>query len=64
MTTEVIAPAEIKSDELFIGLKAYSEAQSDIFFGRDEEIKTLYRLIKANTITIVFGKSGTGKLHC
>jgi len=45
----------------FIGLKAYSEDQSHIFFGRVEEIRTLYKLINANTLTILFGKSGTGK---
>ncbi|MCW3109967.1 MAG: hypothetical protein JWQ09_4473 [Segetibacter sp.] len=61
MTTAVMVLNEKKSDPLFIGLKAYTEEQSHIFFGRDEEIKTLYKLIKANTITIVFGKSGTGK---
>lgn len=61
MSTEVMALTVKKTDPLFIGLKAYTEEQADIFFGRDEEIKTLYRLIKANTITIVFGKSGTGK---
>src|SRR5665647_3873148 len=46
---------------LFIGLQSYSEAQSDIFYGRDEEIDRLTNLVKANTLTIVFGKSGTGK---
>ena len=45
----------------FIGLKAYTEEQSKMFFGRDEEIQALYQLIKSHTITIVFGKSGTGK---
>lgn len=49
------------SDSLFIGLQSYTEAQSDIFYGRDEEIDRLTNLVKANTLTIVFGKSGTGK---
>lgn len=53
---------EKKSDDsLFLGLQSYSEAQADIFYGRDEEIEKLTNLIKANTLTIVFGKSGTGK---
>ncbi|GAA4742579.1 ATP-binding protein [Flavisolibacter ginsenosidimutans] len=46
---------------LFIGLQSYTEAQASIFFGRDEEVHRLTNLIKANTLTIVFGKSGTGK---
>src|SRR4028118_1549936 len=61
MTTAVIAPTESQSESLFNGLQAYTEDQAAVFFGRDEEIKTLYKLIKANTLTIVFGKSGTGK---
>ncbi len=55
-------PAKLPtSDSLFIGLESYTEAQSNIFFGRDEEIEQLTNLIKSNTLTIVFGKSGTGK---
>lgn len=46
---------------MFIGLQSYSEAQSGFFFGRDEEILTLTKLVENNTLTIVFGKSGTGK---
>jgi len=45
----------------FIGLQSYTEAQTDSFFGRDEEIEALTGLVKSNTLTIVFGKSGTGK---
>ena len=48
-------------DSGFIGLQSYTEAQADIFFGRDEEIARLTRLVKSNILTIVFGKSGTGK---
>src|SRR6185437_10775011 len=50
-----------ETDSLFIGLQSYSEAQSNIFYGRDDEIGKLTNLIKSNTLTIVFGKSGTGK---
>ena len=45
----------------FIGLRSYTEAQADMFFGRDGEIDQLTSLVEANTLTIVFGKSGTGK---
>ncbi len=45
----------------FIGLQSYTEAQADIFFGRDEEIDRLTKLAQSNILTIVFGKSGTGK---
>jgi hypothetical protein len=42
-------------------LQSYTEAQADLFFGRDAETDTLTTLIQVNTLTIVFGKSGTGK---
>lgn len=59
MATETTAPSQTNS--LFIGLESYTEAQSKIFYGRDDEIERLINLIKTNTLTIVFGKSGTGK---
>ncbi|HEY5465211.1 MAG TPA: ATP-binding protein [Hanamia sp.] len=61
MSNQTIESIQKTSDTLFIGLQSYSEAQSNIFFGRDEEIERLTNLVKANTLTIVFGKSGTGK---
>ena len=54
-------PHQTAVKPLFIGLQSYTEAQSDRFYGRDDEIDRLTNLVKANTLTIVFGKSGTGK---
>jgi hypothetical protein len=45
----------------FLGLHSYTEAQSKSFFGRDNETEALTSLIQLNTLTIVFGRSGTGK---
>jgi hypothetical protein len=61
MPSPTIEPLQKPDASLFIGLQSYSEAQSNIFYGRDEEIDRLTNLVKANTLTIVFGKSGTGK---
>ncbi len=61
MPSRTIEPLQKPDASLFIGLQSYSEAQADIFYGRDEEIDRLTNLVKANTLTIVFGKSGTGK---
>src|SRR5829696_826620 len=61
MPTLTQAPTQKAASSLFIGLQSYSEAQSDFFFGRDDEIDRLTNLVKANALTIVFGKSGTGK---
>ncbi|RYZ30547.1 MAG: ATP-binding protein [Chitinophagaceae bacterium] len=61
MPTLTQAPPQMAAKPLFIGLQSYTEAQADKFFGRDDEIDRLTNLVKANTLTIVFGKSGTGK---
>jgi hypothetical protein len=45
----------------FLGLQSYTEAQSNLFFGRDTETDALTSLVELNTLTIVFGRSGTGK---
>ena len=45
----------------FIGLQSYTEAQVNSFFGRDNEIDAVTSLVQLNTLTIVFGRSGTGK---
>ena len=45
----------------FIGLQSYTEELSSSFFGRDTEIDTLTKLVQSNSLTIVFGRSGTGK---
>jgi len=45
----------------FLGLQFYTEAQSNSFFGRDIEIDAVTSLVELNTLTIVFGRSGTGK---
>lgn len=41
------------------GLQSYQE--TDVIYGRDEEIKALYTRILYNTQTVVYGKSGIGK---
>jgi hypothetical protein len=45
----------------FLGLRSYTEANSNAFFGRDNEIDATTALIQLNPLTIVFGRSGTGK---
>jgi hypothetical protein len=45
----------------FKGLYSYEEKDRDIFCGRDREANELFRLVKLNILTVVFGKSGIGK---
>ena len=42
-------------------LDSYNVNDKDIFFGRDDEIKTLYEMVFQNPMVLVYGASGTGK---
>jgi len=42
-------------------LDSYGAQDSQVFFGRDEEIETLYRLLTESRLVLVYGQSGTGK---
>lgn len=42
-------------------LDAYGAQDAPVFFGRDEEIETLYRLLGESRLVLVYGQSGTGK---
>jgi WD40 repeat protein len=42
-------------------LDSYSDKDTGLFFGRDEEIKKLYELVSQANILTVYGASGTGK---
>lgn len=61
MSAQTTAQFPTQAAASFIGLQSYTEAQADNFFGRDKEIESLTKLVESNTLTIVFGKSGTGK---
>ena len=43
------------------GLATYDEGASDFFFGREDEVEELLRLIKLSPLTVLYGKSGLGK---
>ena len=42
-------------------LDAYTREDQDIFFGREEEIATLYEMVFQTDLILVYGASGTGK---
>ena len=42
-------------------LDAYTQDDRSVFFGRDEEIEALYRLLGESRLVLVYGASGTGK---
>ncbi len=43
------------------GLAPYTEQQHELFFGREAETEELLRLIQRETLTVLFGRSGSGK---
>ncbi|MFT5192609.1 MAG: hypothetical protein ACI957_005666, partial [Verrucomicrobiales bacterium] len=45
----------------WLGLTSYRECDAGLFFGRERESSALYRLVRRESLTVVFGPSGTGK---
>jgi hypothetical protein len=45
----------------YLGLKAFTEADSIFFFGRSAEQLELFRMVKRSVLTTCFGASGLGK---
>ena len=43
------------------GIQSFTHNDKSLFFGRDREVKELFRLIVLNDLVILFGKSGIGK---
>lgn len=43
------------------GTQPFSTGQQHLFFGREEDIARLYRLVKTQPLTVLYGKSGLGK---
>lgn len=48
-------------DHPWPGLVSFSEADHSFFFGREREVAELARMIRQETVTVFFGKSGLGK---
>jgi WD40 repeat protein len=55
-------PKPVSDDEgPYLGLHSYEERHADRFFGREESVTELARMVKRGPITVVFGVSGIGK---
>ncbi|MBN3878082.1 caspase family protein [Nostoc sp. JL23] len=57
------APPLNPENNPYKGLQSYNEKDSDLFFGREEQIEKLYQKVVDNKqrLTLVLGASGTGK---
>jgi ABC-type taurine transport system ATPase subunit len=49
------------TDSPFVGLRAMTEADADVFFGREAEVRALVETVQANRLVAVVADSGAGK---
>ena len=61
MTRKGEAAPAIDADRPWPGLVAFTEPFREFFYGRDEEANELFRCIRRETATLLFGRSGLGK---
>ena len=50
-----------KTPNPFVGLKPYSERDSEVFFGREQEVENLLEILQKNKLVTLSGASGSGK---
>ncbi len=53
--------AAIDRENPWPGLASFTEDTRAFFFGREKETEELVRLVRRNTLTVLFGQSGLGK---
>lgn len=51
----------IQGNNPYVGLAFYKEDQGNMFFGRDKEIKEVFKLLHYNNLIVIIGNSGSGK---
>ena len=54
-------PEIVNSANPWPGLSSFTESNREYFHGREEETAELFRLVKRETMTVLFGQSGIGK---
>jgi tetratricopeptide (TPR) repeat protein len=59
----VISPKNtgIDAEHPWPGLDSFTEKDCEYFYGRPDETADLFRLVKRDTLTVLFGSSGLGK---
>lgn len=45
----------------FVGIQPYSENESDVFYGREEEVENLLQILQKNKLLTLSGDAGSGK---
>jgi tetratricopeptide (TPR) repeat protein len=57
----VHSEVQVDEDHPWPGLISFGEADHSFFFGREREVVELARIVRQQTVTVFFGKSGLGK---
>jgi WD40 repeat protein len=61
VSSEEHSEIHLDRDHPWPGLISFTEADHSFFFGREREVAELARVIRQETVTVFFGKSGLGK---
>ncbi|HKM58953.1 MAG TPA: hypothetical protein VJX28_09400 [Chthoniobacterales bacterium] len=59
--SSAVESLKVTPESPWLGLRSFGEATQKYFFGRDDELRDLFRRVEHKTLTIIFGKSGLGK---
>ena len=55
------SPLPLSADNPWPGLQSFDEATREFFFGRRSETDALFRLVRRETVTVLYGQSGLGE---
>ncbi len=58
---DAATPHSADAQHPWIGLASFTEGDREFFAGRGEEIEQLFRLVRRDTLTLLYGISGLGK---
>src|SRR5258706_10045787 len=51
----------VNAENPWPGLAPFDEAQADFFYGREREVEDLFRRVRLNLLSVLYGQSGLGK---
>lgn len=54
-------PRIVAPEHPWLGLTSFDETTHEWFYGRDPEIRDLFRRVREHPLTLLFGRSGLGK---
>src|SRR3954469_18480160 len=61
MSEDLKALSAVDRDNPWPGLASFTEDTREFFYGREKETDELLRLVRRQTLTVLFGQSGLGK---